>query len=81
MKFDLGQYGQLLAVAKLAGQDLQLQFYTDQPAALRQAEKFLPLLTERCQAQGIQVSQAACQLGKIPDTLGSRRTSLIATQA
>lgn len=81
MKFDLGQYGQLLAVAKLAGQELQLQFYTDQPAALRQAEKFLPLLTERCQAHGIQVSQAACQLGKVPDTLGSRRTSLIATQA
>ena len=81
MKFDLGHYGQLLVVAKLAAQDLQLQFYTDQPAALKQAEKFLPLLTERCQAQGLNVSQAACQLGKIPDTLGSRRTSLIATQA
>ena len=81
MKFDLGRYGQLMAVAKLQNNDVQLQFYTDEPLALRQAEKFLPLLTERCTAQGLSVSKAQCQLGKIPDTLGSRRTSLIATQA
>lgn len=81
MKFDLATAGQLLAVAKLGGQQLQLQFYTEQRSALKQAEKFLPLLTERLHAQGLTVSQASCQLGKIPDTLGTRRTSLISTQA
>ncbi|GHG70469.1 hypothetical protein GCM10010919_21160 [Alishewanella longhuensis] len=81
MKFDLGRYGQLMAVAKLNNSDVQLQFYTDEPLALRQAEKFLPLLTERCTAQGLNVSTAQCQLGKIPDTLGNRRTSLISTKA
>lgn len=81
MKFDLGSYGQLMAVAKLRDTELQLQFYTDEPQALRQAEKFLPLLTERCTAQGLNISKAQCQLGKIPDTLGNRRTSLISTKA
>lgn len=81
MKFDLGRYGQLMAVAKLNNTDVQLQFYTDEPLALRQAEKFLPLLTERCTAQGLSVSKAQCQLGKIPETLGNRRTSLISTKA
>lgn len=81
MKFDLGRFGQLMAVAKLTGSELQLQFYTDDPSALRQAEKFLPLLTERCTAQGLSISHAQCQLGKIPDTLGNRRTSLISTKA
>lgn len=81
MKFDLGQFGQLMAVAKLNHCDLQLQFYTDQPQALKQTEKFLPLLTERCMAQGLTISKAQCQLGKIPETLGNRRTSLISTKA
>lgn len=81
MKFDLGNHGQLMAVAKLRETDLQLHFYTNEPQALRQAEKFLPLLTERCTAQGLTVSEAHCQLGKIPDTLGNRRTSLISTKA
>lgn len=81
MKFDLGHSGQLMAVAKLREEALDLQFYTDTPLVLRQAEKFLPLLTDRCQAQGLQVRQATCQLGKIPDTLGYRRTSLISTKA
>ncbi|WP_445427676.1 flagellar hook-length control protein FliK [Alishewanella sp. HL-SH05] len=80
MKFDLADKGQLLAVAKLQDDDVQLQFYTDQPQALQQAQKFLPILTERCSAQGLTVSKAECQLGKIPDTLGSKRTSLISTQ-
>lgn len=81
MKFDLGNTGQLMAVAKLQQNDVQLQFYTNEPQALRQAEKFLPLLTERCLAQGVNVSKAQCQLGKIPETLGNRRTSLISTKA
>ncbi len=77
MKFDLQQYGNLLAVAKLQEQDLQLQFYTDHNQALRLAEKFLPLLKDRCAAQGLTVSKAECQLGKIPDSLLPRHNSLL----
>ena len=77
MKFDLQQYGNLLAVAKLQEQDLQLQFYTDHNEALRLAQKFLPLLKDRCAAQGLTVSQADCQLGKIPDSLIPRHNSLL----
>ncbi|WP_214000033.1 flagellar hook-length control protein FliK [Arsukibacterium sp.] len=77
MKFDLQQYGNLLAVAKLQEQDLQLQFYTDHNEALRLAQKFLPLLKDRIAAQGLTVSQADCQLGKIPDSLIPRHNSLL----
>ena len=77
MKFDLQQYGNLLAVAKLQEQDLQLQFYTDHNEALRLAQKFLPLLKDRCAAQGLTVSQAECQLGKIPESLLPRHNSLL----
>ncbi len=77
MKFDLQQYGNLLAVAKLQQQDLQLQFYTDHNQALQLAEKFLPLLKDRCTAQGLTISKAECQLGKIPDSLLPRHNSLL----
>ncbi|WP_052748940.1 flagellar hook-length control protein FliK [Arsukibacterium ikkense] len=77
MKFDLQQYGNLLAVAKLQQQDLQLQFYTDHNQALHLAEKFLPLLKDRCAAQGLTISKAECQLGKIPDSLLPRHNSLL----
>ncbi|MDX1538583.1 flagellar hook-length control protein FliK [Arsukibacterium sp.] len=77
MKFDLQQYGNLLAVAKLQQQDLQLQFYTDHNEALRLAQKFLPLLKDRCLAQGLTVTQAECQLGKIPESLIPRHNSLL----
>ncbi|WP_333607834.1 flagellar hook-length control protein FliK [Arsukibacterium sp.] len=77
MKFDLGSFGPLLAKARLSGQQLSLQFYTEQAATLQLANKFLPLLTERCTAQGLIVTEAACQLGKIPESLLPRRTSLV----
>lgn len=77
MKFDLGPFGPLLAKARLNGQQLSLQFYTEQPETLQLANKFLPLLSERCAAQGLIVTEAACQLGKIPETLIPRRTSLV----
>jgi hypothetical protein len=77
MKFDLQQYGHLLAVAKLQENDLQLQFYTDHNQALRLAQKFLPLLKDRCAAQGVTVTKADCQLGKIPDSLIPRHNSLL----
>ncbi|NRQ42268.1 flagellar hook-length control protein FliK [Rheinheimera sp. YQF-2] len=77
MKFDLQQLGQLLVVAKLQQQQLQLQFYTEQQHAKQLAEQFLPLLKDRCNAQGLEVSQAECVLGKIPDSLLPRANSLL----
>jgi len=78
MKFDLQQLGPLLVVAKLQQQQLQLQFYTEQALAKRLADKFLPILKDRCAVQGLHVSQADCVLGKIPDSLLPRANSLLA---
>lgn len=77
MKFDLQQLGRLLVVATLQQQELQLQFYAEQPAAQRVTEQFLPLLKARCQAQGIEVNKAECVLGVIPDSLIPRTNSLV----
>lgn len=78
MKFDLKQLGQLLAISKLSGSSLSLQLYTDTSMLKLLAEKYLPLLKDRCKAQGIDVKEAHCQLGKIPDTLMPKTTSLLA---
>lgn len=78
MKFDLQQLGPLLVVAKLQQQQLQLQFFTEQALAKRLADKFLPILKDRCSMQGLQVHQAECILGKIPDSLLPRANSLLA---
>ena len=78
MKFDLKQLGQLLAISKLSGSSLSLQLYTDSSMLKLLAEKYLPLLKDRCKAQGIDVKEAHCQLGKIPDTLMPKTTSLLA---
>lgn len=78
MKFDLKQLGQLLAISKLSGSSLSLQLYTDTSMLKLLAEKYLPLLKDRCKAQGIDVREAHCQLGKIPDSLMPKTTSLLA---
>lgn len=78
MKFDLKQLGQLLAISKLSGSSLSLQLYTDTSMLKLLAEKYLPLLKDRCKAQGIDVKEAHCQLGKIPDSLMPKTTSLLA---
>lgn len=81
MRFDLQQYGAMLVVAKLTEQQLKLQFYTEQLAAKQQAERFLPILKDRCNMQGIKVEHVECVLGKIPDTLVPRANSLLAIKA
>lgn len=78
MKFNLQQYGQLLVVAKLQQQELKLQFYTDNAQAQHTAERFMPVLKDRCIMQGIKVVSAECQQGKIPETLLPRSNSLVA---
>ena len=78
MKFDLKQLGQLLAISKLSGSSLSLQLYTDTSMLKLLAEKYLPLLKDRCKAQGIDIKEAHCQLGKIPDSLMPKTTSLLA---
>ena len=78
MRFDLQQLGPLLVVAKLQHEQLQLQLYTEQLQAKLQADKFLPLLHDRCTMQGLTVTNAECMLGKIPDSLLPRANSLLA---
>lgn len=77
MKFDLQKLGKLLVIATLQQDELQLQFYAEQVAAQKVTERFLPLLKERCQAQGIEVNQAECVLGVIPQSLMPRTNSLV----
>ena len=78
MRFDLQQHGAMMVVAKLSEQQLRLQFYTEQESAKVLAERFLPILTDRCTMQGLQVEQAECVLGKIPASLIPRANSLLA---
>jgi hypothetical protein len=81
MKFDLQQRGPLLVVAKLQQQQLHLQLYTEQASAKQLADKFLPILKHRCTLQGLEIRQADCMLGKIPDSLLPRANSLLAIKA
>ena len=78
MRFDLQQLGAMLVIARLQQQQLQLQFYTEQPQALALTEQFLPILKDRCKMQGLDVHQAECVLGKIPESLLPRANSLLA---
>ncbi len=78
MRFDLQQLGAMLVIARLQQQQLQLQFYTEQPQALTLTEQFLPILKDRCKMQGLEVNQAECVLGKIPESLLPRANSLLA---
>ncbi|MCC5825501.1 flagellar hook-length control protein FliK [Alkalimonas sp.] len=81
MHFDLLELGKLMAKARLQENRLNLQIYSEQSKAQTLAEQFLPLLTERLTAQGIEVEQAQCQLGVVPGTLFTRQSSLIKVQA
>lgn len=78
MRFDMQQLGAMLVIARLQQQQLQLQFYTEQPQALALTEQFLPILKDRCTMQGLEVKQAECVLGKIPESLLPRANSLLA---
>ncbi len=78
MRFDMQQLGAILVIARLQQQQLQLQFYTEQPQALALTEQFLPILKDRCTMQGLEVKQAECVLGKIPESLLPRANSLLA---
>ncbi|MDX5407706.1 MAG: flagellar hook-length control protein FliK [Chromatiaceae bacterium] len=78
MRFNLQQLGAMLVIARLQQQQLQLQFYTEQPQALALTEQFLPILKDRCKMQGLDVHQAECVLGKIPESLLPRANSLLA---
>lgn len=77
MKFNLGNAGELLAKVTLKQQQISLQFYTDQAATVQMAEKFLPLLKDRLKVQGVEVTEAGCQLGRIPEHLYRQGTSLL----
>lgn len=78
MKFDLAELGPLLVQLRLTGQDVSLQFYAEQEKVVHTAQQFLPLFKDRLKLQGISVSEAQCQLGKIPAQLYQRSNSLLA---
>ena len=78
MKFDLAELGPLLVQVRLTGQDVSLQFYAEQEKVVSTAQQFLPLFKDRLKLQGLSVSEAQCQLGKIPPQLYQRSNSLLA---
>lgn len=77
MKFDLGNQGEMLVQVRLIGKEVSLQFYADNEKTVQDTGQFLPLFKDRLTMQGLQVAEAACQLGKIPDHLYQRGTSLL----
>lgn len=80
MKFDLAAAGNLLVQVRLTGLEVSLQFYAEQATVVSSAEQFLPLLKDRLKMQGLQVTEAQCQLGKIPEQLFARSNSLLAVR-
>ncbi|MDZ7868954.1 MAG: flagellar hook-length control protein FliK [Rheinheimera sp.] len=77
MKFDLGQQGEMLVQVRLTGKEVSLQFYADNEKTVQDTGQFLPLFKDRLTMQGLQVAEAGCQLGKIPEHLYQRGTSLL----
>jgi hypothetical protein len=77
MKFDLGNQGEMLVQVRLIGKEVSLQFYADNEKTVQDTGQFLPLFKDRLTMQGLQVSEAGCQLGKIPEHLYQRGTSLL----
>ncbi len=80
MKFDLAAAGNLLVQVRLTGLEVSLQFYAEQTTVVSSAEQFLPLLKDRLKMQGLEVTEAQCQLGKIPEQLFARSNSLLAVR-
>lgn len=80
MKFDLAAAGHLLVQVRLTGLEVSLQFYAEQATVVSSAEQFLPLLKDRLKMQGLEVTEAQCQLGKIPEQLFARSNSLLAVR-
>ncbi|TXH94917.1 MAG: flagellar hook-length control protein FliK [Rheinheimera sp.] len=77
MKFDLGNQGEMLVQVRLIGKEVSLQFYADNEKTVADTGQFLPLFKDRLTMQGLQVAEAGCQLGKIPEHLYQRGTSLL----
>lgn len=80
MKLSVGELGEMLTKARLAGSTLEVDFYTSNEHVKQQVLAFLPLLKKRCEGMGIEVSKSQCQLGKIPQTLQTRPYHLFHTQ-
>jgi len=80
MKFDLAAAGHLLVQVRLTGLEVSLQFYAEQASVVSSAQQFLPLLKDRLKMQGLDVTEAQCQLGKIPEQLFTRSHSLVAVR-
>ncbi len=72
MKLPVGDIGQILAKAKVNGNNLDLDFYTSNDKTKELVFNFIPILKKRFEQLGIDMGQCQCQLGKIPDSLQDR---------
>ena len=81
MKLPVGGLGQVLAKAKLLGQDLEIDFYTSNTHTKELLFNFIPVLKKRMQQLGIAVNKCQCQLGKIPAELLERPYHLFEAKA
>ncbi len=77
MKFNLGQDGHLLVQVQLEQNKVAMNFYADSDPTQQLTKQWLPQLMERLQAQGLEVTEAQVQRGKIPEHLYQRGTSLL----
>ncbi len=77
MKFKLGTEGHLLVQVLLQQNQVAMNFYADSDPTQQLTKQWLPQLMERLQAQGIEVTEAQVQRGKIPEHLYQRGTSLL----
>jgi hypothetical protein len=84
MKLDAGNWGQILAKAKLGNTDKQpeliLDLYCSEQRLQRKTLQLLPFFDKRLQDLGIAVKQSRCQLGRIPERLHQRPHHIFQTQ-
>lgn len=81
MKLTIGNPGEMLAKARLQGNNLQMDFYTSSNELKALVLTYTPMLTTRLHSLGITVDKTSCQLGKIPESLQQRPYQLLETQA
>ncbi|UAA38138.1 hypothetical protein KIH87_15810 [Paraneptunicella aestuarii] len=81
MKLPVGDIGEILAKAKINGNNLDLDFYTSNDATKILVFNFIPVLKKRFEQLGIDMGNCRCQLGKIPEALQQRPYHLFEARA
>lgn len=81
MKLPVGDIGEILAKAKINGNNLDLDFYTSNDVTKNLVFNFIPVLKKRFEQLGIDMGNCRCQLGKIPEALQQRPYHLFEARA